>query len=382
MFIYPQKETRSRIEGIQSLKYVYFGVNMKIHEIYRSECLPESIWHIVSGSAIIYVSPSGVSNETKQLLVQLLSAINSRYPFFKLSYTVEATNHEWLFNRIVARRVNMGSLFQYNLLAARLDNRETVDAFVKEYFHFASRDDQQMLVISAPADLYEHHAPFFGGMGFMQMLVRNDSISNHTDDSDKTPEQIEAEDKIRQLVLAYCSEYHRDPDLSIVRPLTNGLFVVEDAEHPCHLLITDERELLLEAGTYVSLDLTALQKTFYCLLLEHPEGVEIKRIDEHYDRLCDIYDFFNKSQNGRDDSCKAIDNLCTMQDDGQSYKNGALMQLVSKANRRLKACLVRDAVIDDFMIQNKNGRYMVKLPQEKVEDTTHSNIFSFIRKKR
>lgn len=358
---------------------------MKFQEIYRSESLPESIWHIVSGSAIIYVSPSGVSDETKQLLVQLLSAINSRYPFFKLSYTVEATNHEWLSNRIVARRVNMGGLFQYNLLASRLENKETVDAFVKEYFHFASRDDQQMLVISAPAanpyDLYEHHAPAFGGLGFMQMLVRNDSISNHTDDSDKTPEQIEAEDKIRQLVLAYCSEYHRDPDLSVVQPLTNGLFVVEDAEHPCHLLITDDRELLLEAGTYVALKLTALQKTFYCLLLEHPEGVEIKQMDDYYDRLCAIYDFFNKSQNGRDGSCKAIDNLCTMQDDGRRFYKRALTELVSKANRSLKDCLMRDAVIDDFMIKNKDGRYMVKLPPEKVEYTTDNSVFSSCRRK-
>lgn len=339
---------------------------MTIDKIINAGKVPESFYNIAPGRAIFYASEDGVSLETRHLVLKLFEECSKQRENFILEIKVENISNPLLINCIVARRLNLGSLYHNNRLICRVDSEESVDEFVKEYFNLSSRDDEDLKFVNslkvkpAPLSDFGFQEPRFTGPMLGMIVMRNPEIEESEKFSEKTPEQIADEDEIIQMILTYADKYKMEISREKLFPLTDGKFILTENKDDCKLVFTDDHEFCLKAGTNVILDITKLQKAFYLLLLAHPKGIEIKRMADYREELMDYYSLVLKKGNP-DSMEKTIDNLLDYKDLGDKYKPKALTELISKLNSKLEHCILNSTSQLPFKVQNTAGLLHVDL---------------------
>lgn len=344
-------------------------MTITIEEIKAAGTVPESFYDIKPGRAIFYASKDGIPSRTKELVFDLFSKCEVQHEGFALEIKVETTSNRVLENTIVARRLNLGSLYRYNLLIACVSCKESVDAFVKEFFNLASRNDEALKFINKKPRTPRNDNSSFAPTGMLQMIVRTPRIVTVEDAEEeenvpeRDPEQIKDENRILQEILDYADKYKMEIPKNILFPLTDGTYILTDDTNICRLKFTEEREFVLKAGTTVELKLTKLQKAFYLLLLAHPKGIEAKRLSEYKEELIGYYDLVLK--NGNEEKInETIDNLTEIKDQGYKYVMPALEQLRSKLNKQLALCILNHTSQKPFTVQNTNGVLHIDLDRK------------------
>lgn len=335
-----------------------------IQEIKAAGEVPESFYHIAPGCAIYYVPEDGISTHTKQLAIDIIEKCANQREGFALKIEVEPTSHPLLANTFVAKRLNLGSLYRYNLLMASVNCQESVDAFVKEFFDLASRDDAALKYIKRePRPRYrDYDEPSFApaDMALNMIVMRPPHMVNEEEVIERDPEQIKALNAIQQLVLDYADKYKSDVPREILYPLAEGAYILTDDPNDCKLIFTPDDEFFLKAGTTVHLNLTKFQKAFYLFLLAHPEGIVAKRLSEYRDELKHYYELVFKFGGNINEINKTIDTLVDISDPDMP----ALRTLRSKLNSKLNSCILDRTNQKPFMVQVTDGVLHVDLPRK------------------
>lgn len=350
-----------------------------IEEIQAAGEVPASFYNIAPGKAIFYVPSDGVSSKTQQLVIDLYRRCSAQHEDFRLKIEVESTSNRLLEGSIVAKRLNLGSLYQYNLLMARIDCKESVEAFVEEFFNLASRDDEALKFIdkNEPHGRWEPARPRYDGFDessfaptgmTLGMIIMNPAVQRNDDENDevmataKNPEQIEEDNRLIREILNYACKDHEEVALELLERLAPRIYTRGD----CRLVCTEDYELLLKAGTTVAFDLTKREAALYLFLLAHPKGIEKKRIADYRDEIADYYFILHKKPNS-DKVDKTIDNLVAFKETRDGYKMNALDQCISRINTELDACIMNRTSQLPFIVQNTDGVLHVDLPRKYFE---------------
>lgn len=342
---------------------------LTIEEIKAAGEVPESFYNIKPGCAIFYAAADGISSYTKELVLDLFDKCGTHYDNFRLKIKVADTTNTLLENTIVAKRLNVGSLYRYNLLIARVNCQESVDAFVKEFFNLMSRDDEPLKFINKKPlrsryDYFEE--PSFAPTNVLHMIVmrpREEEEDTDEYETDSSPEQRADLDEILQKILDYADKYKQDIPKNILYPLAENKYVITEDTELCKLIFKD-REFWLKAGTTVKLKLSKLQSAFYLLMLAHPEGIESRRLSEHKDELIRYYYHVFKGGGDDDKVYKDINNLIEIKELDSKFEMPALKQLKSKLNKVLTNSILNRTNQLPFRVQNTNGLLHVDLPRK------------------
>lgn len=344
-----------------------------IEDIKAAGPVPESFYNIAPGCAVFYASEDGVSASTKRLVMQLFEKCAKEREDFVLKIEIETTSNQILADTIVAKRLNLGSLYRYNLLMACVNCEESVDAFVKEFFNLASRDDEALKYIKRePRPRYcDFDESSFepAGMSLGMIVMKQPHVGNDNDDDDeateKTPGQIEDDNKLIREILNYAYKDHEEVALELLERVAPRIYTQGD----CKLLFTEDREFWLKAGTSVKLGLSKREAALYLFLLAHPMGIEKKRIADYKEEITDFYFIMRKSQHVSqfDKIDKTIENLVAFKDTGTNYKMKALDECTSRINAALDACIMNRTSQLPFKVQNDDGILHVDLPRNYFE---------------
>jgi len=334
--------------------------------------IPESFHNIEPGCAVFYAPEGGILSSTRTLLLDLFDKCTAIKEGFRLKIDIETTSNLFLENTIVARRLNLGSLYRYNLLMARVNCSESVDDFVKSFFDLGSRDDEALKFINKKSQrprFDNHDDSSFAPSGMLQMIVmrpKEDEEDAEQEIYEKTSEQLAEEERILQMVLSYADKYKKEVPREILFPLADGKYVLTDNPDDCKLIFTEEHEFWLKAGTSVKLNLTKLQKALYLLLLTHPKGIEARRLSEYREELIGFY-YLVLKKGDIDAIDKTIDHLLEIKDLGYKYKMANLDSLCSKLNSGLTSSILNHTSQQPFKVQNTNGKLHVDLPRKFIE---------------
>lgn len=345
-----------------------------IEDIKDAGIVPESFHNIEPGRAIFYASKAdGISSSTKNLVIYLIDKCQRRHEGFALNVRIETTSNRFLENTIVARRLNLGSLYRYNLLIACVNCKESVDAFVSEFFNLASRGDEELKFINkerTPRYDYDYNNSSFAPSGMLEMIVMSPptvkvkDVEEEDNVPERDPKQVEDENRILQEILDYADKYKMEIPRNILFPLTDGRYVLTDDTNVCRLKFTEDRKFVLKAGTTVELKLTKLQKAFYLLLLAHPKGIEARRLSEHKDELISYYYLVFKGGGDDDKVYNDVESLISIKDQGYKYDMPALEQLRSKLNKQLALCILNRTSQEPFKVKNTNGVLHIDLDRK------------------
>ena len=164
---------------------------------------------------------------------------------------------------------------------------------------------------------------------------------------------------IGQLVLNYVSLSHSDPkpllgdSLSIASPL------IFSSQELSQLVIDNDLHLRLPLYQNAEIKLHPLSKALYVLFLRHPEGIELRNIDQHRDELEQIYDIIMP---GRD-----IDAGQDIIDNVVNPLSGTLLQNLSRIKRFFKTIIMDDELAANYYITGRRGEaYSISLPRDLV----------------
>lgn len=345
-------------------------MSITIEDIINAGSVPESFNNIKPGIAVFYAPKDGIDTEVKNLVIDLVKKCMKQREGFALKLTVESTSNRLLGGCIVARRLNLGSLLQYNLLIGRVNCQESVDAFVKEFFNLHSRDDEALKFINkktARPRFYGYEEPSHEPIGMMlNMIVMKQPITEEEDTeegiTERDPETIEYDNRLIQEILDFAFRKNEELALEFLERLSPRIYTKGD----CKLLFTDDFEFLLTAGTTVKLDLSKRESALYLLLLAHPKGIEKKRISEYKKELTDYYFHLHKKPK-IDKVDKTIESLVAFKDTKDGYKMKALDECTSRINSALDACILNRTSQLPFKVQNANGILHVDLPRKYFE---------------
>lgn len=350
-----------------------------IEQIQATGVVPESFHNIAPGCAIFYAPKDGVSSSTKKLVLDLFDKCKTQREGFALKIDVETTSNQFLQNTIVAKRLNLGSLYRYNLLIGCVNCKESVDAFIKEFFNLASRDDEALKLMNKkqPEPRYDFFdEPSFAPTGMIQMIVMKPTDEEENDFEDvmeRTSEQIEDDNKLIQQILDYAYKDHEEVALELLERLSPRIYTHGE----CKLLLTEGYRFWIKAGNTVELDLTKRETALYLFLLAHSEGIEKKRISEYKEEIEDYYfNQFKKLNDKRED--KAIENLVAFKDTRNGYKLKALDECTNRINSALNQCIMNRTSQMPFKIQNTDGVLHVDLPRKFLEWDKKNVIFKII----
>ena len=265
----------------------------------------------------------------------------------------------------------MGSLLQYNLLIGRLNCDESADAFAKELFNLHSRDDEALKFINKKRvrplqsnDYDGSYSPSMGmSLGMIVMRPKTEDEDAEEDEAERTPEQIEDDNKLIQAILAHADKYKIEISFEMLRKFTGATYVLTDNPDDCKLIFSEEHDFWLKAGTMVKLKLTKLQKAFYLLLLAHPLGIEVKRFADYREDLLGFY-YLVLKKGDLDAIDRTIDNFLDCKDLGIKFKQSRLSELKSKINNNLQHCILNRTCQQPFLVQNTKGVLHIDLPRK------------------
>ena len=346
-------------------------MSITIEDIKSTGEIPESFNNISPGRAIFYLSKNGIEKQINERIARVFDQCKTQREGFSLEIKVETTTNVFLEDCIVARRLNLGSLLQYNLLIARLNCDESADAFVKEFFNLHSRDDEALKFINKKRvrplqsnDYDGSYSPSMGmSLGMIVMRPKTVDEDAEEDEAERTPEQIEDDNKLIQANLAYADKYKTEIPLEMLRKYTGATYVLTDNPDDCKLIFSEEHDFWLKAGTMVKLELTKLQKAFYLLLLAHPLGIEVKRFADYREDLLGFY-YLVLKKGDLDAIDRTIDKFLDFKDLCIKFKQSGLSELKSKINNNLQHCILNRTCQQPFLVQNTKGVLHIDLPRK------------------
>lgn len=347
-------------------------MSITIEDIKSAGEIPESFFNISPGRAIFYLSKkNGIEKQINERIARVFDQCKTQREGFSLEIKEETTTNVFLEDCIVARRLNLGSLLQYNLLIGRLNCDESADAFVKEFFNLHSRDDEALKFINKKRvrplqsnDYDGSYSPSMGmSLGMIVMRPKTEDEDAEEDEAERTPEQIEDDNKLIQAILAHADKYKIEISFEMLRKFTGATYVLTDNPDDCKLIFSEEHDFWLKAGTMVKLELTKLQKAFYLLLLAHPLGIEVKRFADYREDLLGFY-YLVLKKGDLDAIDRTIDNFLDCKDLGIKFKQSRLSELKSKINNNLQHCILNRTCQQPFLVQNTKGVLHIDLPRK------------------
>lgn len=346
-------------------------MKITIEDIISAGVVPESFNNIKPGIAVFYAPEEGIDAEVKNLVIDLVEKCMKQRKGFALRLKVEATSNQMLEGCIVARRLNLGSLLQYNLLIGRMNCQESVDAFVKEFFNLTSRDDEALKFINKKKvrpQYYGYEEPSYDPTGMtLGMIVMRPPIEKEDDDDmlrNRTPEQIEDDDRLISQILDYAFKDNEEVALELLDRLSPRI-CVEYVKGDCTLFLNGDYELILRAGTDIKLDLTKREVALYLLLLAHPNGIVKKNIADYAKDLNDYYDNAHK-YSGKDGD---IGKILEIQDAGDKFKQQALEECICKINKSLKSSIRNYTSQLPFRVKTDKGILHIDFPRKNFKAT-------------
>lgn len=345
-------------------------MSMTIEEIICAGEIPESFNNIKPGTAVFYAPEDGIDTEVKDLAVDLMDKCMTQREGFALRITVESTSNKLLGGCIVARRLNLGSLLQYNLLIGRVNCQESVDAFVKEFFNLHNRDDEALKFINKKKvrpQYYGNEEPSYEPAGMtLQMLVMRPQAEEEPEDDEpvRTPEERAFAEEMIQTLLDNAYKVNEDFALDMLDRLAPIIYT-QYVKGDCTLFLDDDYELILKVGTDVVLrpNLTKREIALYLLLLAHPNGIVKKNIADYKDELNYYYENAHKysSNDG------GIGKIIEFQDAGNRFKQQALEECICRINKSLKSSIRNYTSQSPFRIQTTKGILHVDFPRKNFE---------------
>lgn len=346
-------------------------MSITIEDIKSAGEIPESFINISPGRAIFYLSKNGIEKQINERIARVFDQCKTQREGFSLEIKEETTTNVFLENCIVARRLNLGSLLQYNLLIGRLNCDESADAFVKEFFNLHSRDDEALKFINKKRvrplqsnDYDGSYSPSMGmSLGMIVMRPKTEDEDAEEDEAERTSEQIEDDNKLIQAILAHADKYKIEISFEMLRKFTGATYVLTDNPDDCKLIFSEEHDFWLKAGTMVKLKLTKLQKAFYLLLLAHPLGIEVKRFADYREDLLGFY-YLVLKKGDLDAIDRTIDKFLDCKDLGIKFKQSRLSELKSKINNNLQHCILNRTCQRPFLVQNTKGVLHIELPRK------------------
>ena len=344
-------------------------MSITIEDIRSSGEIPGSFSNISPGRAIFYASEDGMTTRVKERVMKVLDQCSTQRKDFKLEIKVETTTNVFLENCIVARRLNLGSLLQNNLLIAHLNCDESADAFVKEFFNLHSRDDEALKFIDKMKERpqYVDFDPLsFAPTGMLQMIVARPQAMEDVigeNETERSAEQVEDENRMIQAILTYVDKYKVEIPLEILRNCIGVTYVLTESPDDCKLIFSSEHDFWLKAANSVKLELTKLQKAFYLLLLAHPRGIESKRLMDYRDELLGYY-YLVMKKGDLDKIDKTIDGFLDFKDVGSKFRQSGLTELKSRINGNLQKSILNSTCQQPFLVQSTRGLLHVDLPRK------------------
>lgn len=168
---------------------------------------------------------------------------------------------------------------------------------------------------------------------------------------------------IGQLVLNYISLTHSDPKPLLGDSLSTASPLIFSSQELSPLVIDNDLRLRLSLYQDAEIRLHPLSKALYILFLRHPEGIELRNIDQHRDELEQIYDIIMP---GRD-----IDAGQDIIDNVVNPLSGTLLQNLSRIKRFFKTVIMDDELAANYYITGRRGeaysislsRNLVRLPR-------------------
>ena len=285
---------------------------------------------------------------------------------------------------LVARRFNAGNIGRAALLTCpvcgdiSIDRRLT-EAFFKNLFDFGQLDT---------GDCHIKISDFLSSREAAQMRDAIDNpqlgeklenartqAANIAEDNDGQPDPLldnegkslaSAENQraqylaiIGQLVLNYVSLSHSDPKQLLGDSLTSATPLIFTSQELSPLQIDNDLHVRLPAYHNAEIRLHSLSKAIYILFLLHPEGIELRNIDDHREQLKQIYDIVMP---GRDlnASESIIENV-------MDPLSGTLLQNLSRIKRFFKTVIMDDELAANYYITGRrNEAYRIALPRNLV----------------
>ena len=283
---------------------------------------------------------------------------------------------------LVARRFNAGNVGHAAVLTCPVCGDITIDGrlvaeFIRRLFDFSDLDggDNQIKVGDFLSDDEKRrmteaidNPDLFAKMINAQSHASGErEVAVAIDSADKEEcELAEAERRrgeflevIGKMVTNYVSLTHNDPRDLLGDSLASSAPLIFSPRQLSRLVIDRDLRVWLSDYGNAEIRLHPLSKSLYILFLLHPEGIELRNIDEHRRELESIYDIVMPGRD-LDAGESIIENVL-------NPLTGTLVQNLSRIKRFFKTVIMDDTVASQYYIAGRrNGAYRIALPRHLV----------------
>ena len=280
---------------------------------------------------------------------------------------------------LVARRFNAGNIGKSSLLTCavcgdiNIDGR-LVSEFIRSLFDFGQLDSGDhaidiRLFLSAGQIRQMREAIDLPDLQAKLDNARQAADPNQTEAT--CPDMADAEerdladaerqrkqylDMIGRLVVNYVSLTHSDPHALLGDRLSQSFPLIFAPQSLSRLVIDADLHIRLADYDDAEIRLHPLSKALYILFLLHPEGIELRCLDEYGAELREIYEIIMP---GRDD--EATDSIIA---NVINPLSGTLQQNLSRIKRFFKTVIMDDNTAEQYYITGtRGGSYGIALPR-------------------
>lgn len=282
---------------------------------------------------------------------------------------------------LVARRFNAGNIGKVAVVTCpvcgdiNIDGR-LVNEFVRCLFDFSSIDNGDHFIklddflTRAEKSQWQNrleHPDLGTKLEHARLMAEaaDDSVEERDLQNSEERELSEAERMrkqyltiVGQLVINFVALTHSDPH-QLLGDTLRDTPIVFAAQQLSPLMIDSDLRLRLTDYGNAEIRLHPLSKALYILFLLHPEGIELRRIDEHCQELENIYNIIMPVRD-EEATVRIIDNVI-------NPLTGTLNQNLARIKRFFRTVIIDDTVARHYYIAGRRGEaYGISLPRQLV----------------